>query len=324
MSLEQPAGEAVDGLDHPAMGRNLPDAHDHRHDQEQQTEGGDDAEQSRIVDQDQQNRRRQENHREHGIRHHPLHGVAQGLERHSPHREIARRVALQKPRRQAEQAVPEGGLYAGCGAPFEAHERHSLEDVQQRPHQAQRRQCRGHRIQQGGLPGRDHLVGDEAHDHGRRQHDQTGQQPRRHVAREVHGQPLSGELQQIPEIHPGGSQRPIENPGIAGEVFGALGGDPGTAFRHRIHRPIAPQRARQQGYRSAVGGAKGQHGAAVARDGGVSAVSVTVELPEEGAPTGPSQEVAGSGRDNGSSMPDAVWAARQSGWLKNTVCALSD
>ena len=61
--LGQPACQMVDGPDHQALRRYLPQAKDHGYDKGQETEGGGDAGQHGIIEVYEQERRRQENHR---------------------------------------------------------------------------------------------------------------------------------------------------------------------------------------------------------------------------------------------------------------------
>ena len=171
---------------------------------------------------------------------------------------------MQEARAKPEQTVPERRFDPGHGAPFEAHQRHSPRDMQQRSDCRERRQRRGRRIQQSVVAGGDHLVGDEAQDHRGQQHHQPARQTGRHHAREVGGQPLPREPKQVAQSDARRRQRPVEHPRVAAERSGPRCRQPGTAARDRIHLPIAPRCTRQQCHRPAVLGPERKHRAAVA------------------------------------------------------------
>ena len=136
--------------------------------------------------------------------------------------------------------------------------------MQQRHDQGERGERGGHRIQQLGFAGGDDPVHDEAEGDRGKQHDQADQQPGRHEARDVGGEPLPGEPQQLSRSGRGGGERPIEQPCIGLEGAGAFGVNPRVAPAGRVHLPVAPERARQQGDRPAVILPVRQHRPAVA------------------------------------------------------------
>ena len=171
---------------------------------------------------------------------------------------------MQEAWRQPEQTVPECGLEPGRGASLEAHQRRSLEDVQQRPDQGDGRQRRQRHEERAGFATRNDLVRDESQHHGRHQHDQAPEQPGHQEARGVGAQPLSGEAKQIPGPGLGSGQRPIEEPRVASKRFGALGRDLGVTPFDRVHFPIAAEHARKQDHGPAVIRPERQHRARVA------------------------------------------------------------
>ena len=262
--LEQSTSHPMGGADDPAPGRNLAQAEHHGHDQGQQPEGERHYPQHRVVQEDEDERRRQEHDRQHGVGDHALHRVAKVLERRSPRGEIAGGVPVQEARAKPEQTVPERRLDSRYGASFEAHQRHALRDVHKRPDQGERGQRRDRRIQQAVVAGGDRLVGDEAQDHRGQQHHQSARQTGRHHAREVGGQPLPRKPEQVARADARRRQRPVEHPRVGAERFGPRRRQPGTAARDGIHLPIAPRCTRQQCHRPAVIGPERKHCAAVA------------------------------------------------------------
>ena len=106
---------------------------------------------SGIVEEHDGKRRQQEDDRQHAVGHDALRGVAQILESHPPHGKIARRVAVQKLRRQPEQTIPESGFNPGCHAPLDTHQRHSPQDMQEPGKHADSGQRRRHRVERPGV-----------------------------------------------------------------------------------------------------------------------------------------------------------------------------
>ena len=104
--LEQPARQAPRGVNHPSMGRHLPETEHHGHDQGEDCERGGKGAEPGVIEEDEKQRGREEDDRQHRVGDHPLHGVAKSPERHSPHGEFAGRIAMQEARGKAEQAIP--------------------------------------------------------------------------------------------------------------------------------------------------------------------------------------------------------------------------
>ena len=262
--LEQPAGHPADGADHPAVGRYLPHSEDRGHDQGQKAEGHGHAAKDGVVEKDDNKGRQQGKDRQNGIGVDALHGVAEILESHAPHRQVASRVTVQHARRQPEQSVPERRFEPGCRAPFEAHQRHALQDVQHYPDQRENRQCCGRRIEQPGVAAWNDVIRNEAQHQGRQQHDQTAGQAGQHQARQIDGQPLSGDPEQIGGSGAGGRQRSIEQPGVGAQPAGAFGRHTGAAPADGIDLLVAPQQVGHQRHGPAVLRSKGQHRITVA------------------------------------------------------------
>ena len=224
--LEQPAGHAAGGADHPAVGRDLAEPQDHRDEKRRQAEAERDRPQSGVVEEDDAEDRQQEDAREQAVGNGPLQAVAKILERHSRHRHVAGRMAAQNARREPHQAVPEGGFDPGSPASLEPHHRGALEQVQEGAEQAEPRHRQGQRVERSGVSTRRRVMSDESEREGGRQLDQAGRQPGSREPRQVRRRPAQGNPEQIRRFHGLRRQWPIEDPGFLREGGGAIRADP--------------------------------------------------------------------------------------------------
>ena len=217
-----------------------------------------------IVEEDDAEDRKQKHDRQQAVGDDPLQAVAEVLERHARHGQIAGRVAVQHGRRKAHQAVPEGGFDPRRRAPLEPHHRRALQQVKHRAEQAEPRQRRSRGIDRSGAPARHDVVRDEAERERRQQLDEAAGKPGEHQPRQVRARALQGEPQQVARLHAPRRQGAIEHPGFVLQRGGALRRDPHAAPADRVDLPVAPERSRQQRDGLAVLGAERQQGVAVA------------------------------------------------------------
>ena len=245
------------------MRRYLAQPEDDRDQQRRQAEGEGDDPESRIVEEDDAEDRKQKNDREQAVGDDSLQAVAKLLERHPRHGQIAGRMAVQDAWRKAHQAVPDGSLDPRCRAPLQPHHRRASKHVQQCADQAKPRQRHGHDIKYSGAPAPRDLARNEPESERRQQLDQAARKPGDRQPRQVGARSVQRDSQQVCRPHGPRRQRPIEHPGFVLKRAGALRRHADTALADRVDFPVAPESSRQQRDGPAVSGAECQQRVAV-------------------------------------------------------------
>ena len=265
--LEQPSPHPAGGADHQTGRRNLAQPQDDRDQQHGHAEDEGDATEGGIVEKDHHENREQENDRQKAVGDGSPQAVAEVLERHAGHGQVAGGMTVQNAGGKAHETVPEGGFDPGCGTPLEPHHRHVLKQVQQGAQQAERRYAHGDRKEGSRASARRDLIRDESEGEGRQQPDQAVRKTGDHQAREIRGRSAQGDAQQVHRFHIPRRQWPVEHPGFVAQRAGPFQAgrrNPDAASGDRVDLPVCPEHSRQQRNGPAVLGAEGQHRVAVA------------------------------------------------------------